>query len=353
MPPKAKEAKGAKDKRLSPEEQSAREGELKRVLDGLAKSKAPMDAVAPFVKRVKTELEAIKNGEQFEIPQIPLFVYPLPNVEKMDFQVCRSLLTVLESYQWLRRIQLYHCAIGDDGAMLVAEFLKVYKPSAAQNPFGIEILELPECGIGPRGAGYLGRVLTQNETVKVLNLDFNPLGDEGAANLGDGLKWNSTVEKLSLKYCNIGQLGGEAVGKFIVRSSSVKELYLRGNPLEAHGVTHIARSLAKNAYLVKLDLADTSFGIDLEAVEALRDGIESNDSLESVDLNLNSIVPAGVQLLLEMLRPKTKLTQFDIYERISDVVFRDVLDVVAQHQKEMKRKNKGKGRGGSAKKKAA
>jgi Ran GTPase-activating protein (RanGAP) involved in mRNA processing and transport len=232
---------------------------------------------------------------------------------------------------------------------VVADFLKVYKPPNDRNPFGVEILELPDNDITEKGALYLGRVLTHNETVKTLNLDFNPIGDEGAAALGDGLKWNSTLERLSLKYCNIGPIGGECVGKLIVRSSSVRELFLRGNQIGPHGVIHVSRALSKNAYLVKLDLADTGFGIDLEAIETLRDGIESNDSLETVDLSMNSMVPTGVQLLLEMLKAKPKLTQFDISERMSEAVFKDVLDTIANNVKLMKKKKKK----GGAKKAAA
>jgi len=92
--------------------------------------------------------------------------------------------------------------------------------------------------------------------------------------------------------------------------------------------------------LEELDLADTSFGIDLEAIEALRDGIEGNESLTAVDLNFNSLVPAGVQLLLEMLKPKHKITKFVLFERISEVVFKEVIDTLQNNQKMMKKKKK-------------
>ena len=345
MPPKA-------DKAAKPKVNLAADFhvdvDLKRFTDGIAKLKCPLDAVQPFLRRIKTEQQGIKDGEVFDLPDFPLVIGG-DDEKPLRFETLRPFFGVLAGYPWLRRISLLHTRIGDDGVMVIAEYLQQYTPHPERNPFGIEVLELPDNGITPRGAGYLGRVLTQNESLKKLNLDFNDLGDEGAVLLGDGCKWNSTLESLSLQYCNMGERGGEAVAKFIVRASSVKELSLRGNPLKPVGVTQIARSLAKNAYLVKLDLADTSFGIDLETVEALRDGLEGNDSLESVDLNLNSIVPAGVQLLVEMLKAKPKLTQFIVYERISEVVFRDMLDTVAANVKLMKKKKKkGKGKAKAA-----
>jgi hypothetical protein len=342
MPPKAKNDKDKGKAKANMAMEFHADLDLKRLYDASTKTKANMEPVGPFLKKVKNEIQLIKDGEQLETPTFPLFL-----TEPLEYPATKALFSMLESYPWLRQIQLYHCKVGDDGAMVIAEFLKVYKPPGDRNPFGIEMLELPECDIGPAGAQHLGRALTQNESVRVLNLDFNRLGDEGAANLGDGLKWNSTLEKLSMKYCDVGPIGGECVAKFIVRSSSVNDLSLRGNQLGPAGVTQIARALGKNAYLVRLDLADTGFGIDLEAIEALRDGLESNDSLEAVDVNLNSMVPAGLQLLIEMLKAKPKLCEFSIYERISEVVFKDALDTVQNNIKVMKKKKKK----GSSKKK--
>lgn len=335
MPPKKEDSKKAAKPKTNFAVELHADIDLKKLYETATKLKCPLEPVNPFLKKVKAEIQAIKDGEQFDVPTFPLFLY-----DHMPFDTCRAFFNVLAGYPWLRHLSLLHCKIGDDGAMVIAEFLRSYAPHPERNPFGIEVLELQENDIGPRGAGYLGRVLTQNETVKVLNLDFNPLGDDGAGLLGDGLKWNCTLETLSMQYCGFGPEGGDMIAKYIVRSSSVKELSLRGNALGPHGVTQIARSLAKNAYLVNLDLADTSFGIDLETIEALRDGLEGNDSLETVDLNFNSMVPAGVQLLLEMLKSKPKLTRFVVYERLSEVVFKDIMDTAALNLKNSKKKKK-------------
>ena len=314
---------------------------LKNLKRGLTSTKANTQAIEPFIKKVDEKLKAITNPQDpdLDVPVFPCFVH-----ERMEFDTCMTLFNAFTAdgnvYPWLRQVSLYHCHIGDEGAMVVADFIRNYTPEPSKNPFGIELLELPENDISAKGAQYLGRMLAQNETVKTLILDFNPLGDDGVGLLGDGLKWNSTLEVLSMQHCDVGPEGGELIGKYIVRSSSVKNLSVRGNPLGPHGVTHIARSLAKNAYLEELDLADTSFGIDLVAIEALRDGIEGNESLTAVDLNFNSLVPAGVQLLLEMLKPKHKITKFVLFERISEVVFKEVIDTLQNNQKMMKKKKK-------------
>eukprot|EP00759_Apiculatamorpha_spiralis_P012131 PhF_6_TR19213/c0_g1_i1/m.28245 len=315
--------------------------DLKKFIDTYPKNagKYTVEVNTGLLNRFKSELNDVKEGTQMNVPTFPVIL-----TESLSYDQVRALTSSLEVYPWLRQLSLWRCNIGDDGAMLIADFLKTrFKVVPEKNPWGVEVLELTENHIGPKGAGFIGRMMTQNETLKVLNLDFNPIGDEGAQQLGDGLKWNSTLEKLSLHYCGIGPAGGEAIGMFVVRSSSVKDLQLRGNPLGPHGVMHISHALAKNAYLTKLDLADTSFGIDLEAVEALRDGMESNDTLESVDLHLNSIVPAGVSMLVEVIRAKPKIVKFEVYERIGEAVFKEVLQAVQANQKAAKKKPGGKG----------
>eukprot|EP00758_Cryptobia_borreli_P003409 Tbor_TRINITY_DN3726_c1_g1::TRINITY_DN3726_c1_g1_i1::g.2453::m.2453 len=342
MPPKSANPKdkNAKSKKavLNMAVEMHADVDMKRLLEAAALQPCDMEPFTVFLKRIKQEVQLVKDGDQLETPNIPLVISGC----RLEYSSVKGLFSVLVNFHWLRHIHLYHCKIRDDGAMIIADFLKSYNPLKEKNPFGIETLELPDSEIGPQGALFLGRVLAQNQTIKILNLDFNPLGDEGAANLGDGLKWNSVLERLSLNYCKIGAIGGECIGKFIVKCSSVLTLSLKGNALGPIGITHIGHALATNAYLTKIDLSDTGFGVDLEAIEALRNGIESNDSLEAVDINLNSLVPTGMQMLLEVVRAKPKLVQFVVYERINVELFNEMLDAVANNVKLMKKKKKKK-----------
>eukprot|EP01060_Flectonema_neradi_P020675 TRINITY_DN2819_c0_g2_i1.p1 TRINITY_DN2819_c0_g2~~TRINITY_DN2819_c0_g2_i1.p1 ORF type:complete len:400 (+),score=52.76 TRINITY_DN2819_c0_g2_i1:78-1202(+) len=233
---------------------------------------------------------------------------------------------------------------GDDGAMLIHEFLKTDHPEGAN----LQNLELIMNGITSKGCGYIGRSLTQNECLKYLNLSHNrDISDDGVIALGDGLKWNSTLEILKLEYCGIGWRGGEDIGRNIVRASSIKELHLKGNHLGAKGVQAISQALAKNMTLLHLDISDNCFGIHLDAIESLRDGIEANDTLTSVDLNLNSIVPAGVTMLLEVLRTKQKIEVFHIYERVESDIFEQIIQETKAHAEKKKKGNK---KGGKKKK---
>mmetsp|Transcript_40310 Transcript_40310/g.72021 ORF Transcript_40310/g.72021 Transcript_40310/m.72021 type:complete len:334 (-) Transcript_40310:1504-2505(-) len=306
--------------------------DLKKFCDAYIKlcDKNNVQPCQSVVKKFKGEIQAYNDGERIDPPNFPIIV-----PEPMDFASVRMMTDCLHDYRWLHQLSFWKAKVGDDGLMVIAEFLQKDKR--------LKTLELLNNNIGVRGCNYLGKVLTQNDTLVNLILDHNDIGDEGVAMLGDGLKWNSTVAYLSMQYCNIGAAGGEAIAKYIIRSSSVQELYLKGNSIGTLGVIAISQALAKNTTLTKLDLSDNTFGIDIEAIEALRDGIESNESLTWLDLHLNSMVPTGAAMLLEVLKNKPTILEFRIYERTSEALFRDVIDTVNTNIKSSKKKGGKKG----------
>jgi len=307
--------------------------DLKRFVDTYTKlcDKMGLQPCQSVIRKFKGEIQASLDGERPELPNFPIIV-----PEPLDYPSVRALMESLHEYKYLHQLSFWKAKVGDDGLMVIAEFLAT--------DTRLKTLELLNNSIGVRGCTHLGKVLTQNDTLVNLILDHNDIGDEGVAVLGDGLKWNSTVSYLSLQYCNIGAPGGEAIAKYIIRSSSVKELYLKGNCIGPQGVIAIAQSIAKNMVLTKLDLSDNTFGIDIEALETLRDGIESNESLTWIDLHLNSMVPAGATMLLEVLKTKPNILEFRIYERSSEQLFKEVIDTLNLNVKAAKKKGGKKGK---------
>eukprot|EP01064_Diplonema_japonicum_P006432 TRINITY_DN14288_c2_g1_i1.p1 TRINITY_DN14288_c2_g1~~TRINITY_DN14288_c2_g1_i1.p1 ORF type:complete len:387 (+),score=71.05 TRINITY_DN14288_c2_g1_i1:48-1163(+) len=329
-------------------------------------AKYKVSPIDKFVKKLNKEAVAWKpetNDRRFEYrmgdkggdfpPNIPLIFN-----ESMSFAATKAVIDSFafwpSNWKHMNILSIWRCwgsanteddqCSGDDGAMLVHEFLK----ADSSDSCNLQNLEIIMAQITAKGCSYLGRALTQNESLKYLNLSHNrEIGDAGATALGEGLKWNSTLEILKLEYCGIGWKGGEEIGRNIVRASSLKELHLKGNNLGSKGIQGIAQALAKNMTLVHLDLADNCFGIHLEAVEALRDGIETNDSLTSIDLNLNSLVPAGATMLLEVLKTKPKIEVFHIYERVEDDLFEQI---IAETKAHVDRKKKGAKKGGKKRK---
>ena len=81
-----------------------------------------------------------------------------------------------------------YCAIGDDGAEIVADFLNHDKT--------LKKVYLSGCFIGPLGAKAIAESLKHNQTVEHLGLDYNQIGDKGAEALIDALNYNVCTEVL-------------------------------------------------------------------------------------------------------------------------------------------------------------
>jgi hypothetical protein len=86
----------------------------------------------------------------------------------------------------LTRLTLNQRPIGDDGAEIVADFLK-HDDTA-------EMVSLYRCEIGPRGAKAIAASLKNNQTIEEMYLYANPIGVEGADALMEALNCNVCVE---------------------------------------------------------------------------------------------------------------------------------------------------------------
>ena len=85
----------------------------------------------------------------------------------------------------LTDLGLNHSAIGDDGAEIVANFLK--------HDETVRTVSLFNCNIGPRGAEAIAESLKHNQTVEYLNLYANPIGDERAEALINTVNYNVCI----------------------------------------------------------------------------------------------------------------------------------------------------------------
>ena len=90
----------------------------------------------------------------------------------------------------LTELRLYDCQIGDDGAKIVADFLK-------HNRTLLEVF-LYTCNIGPREAKAIAESLKHNKTIELLHLGDNPIGGEGAEALIEALNLNVCIEFLTV-----------------------------------------------------------------------------------------------------------------------------------------------------------
>ncbi|KAG5510597.1 hypothetical protein JKF63_06894 [Porcisia hertigi] len=294
------------------------------------------DPFIPFAKRLKAELIRVKDGDQTGIPQVPLFV----RGEVLSADLKALCKVALRPYPFLRVIQLHYAMLGDDGVLILCEFLREYSPLPDRNPFGIQRLELPGCAIGPRGCRYLGSYLRDNSTVTKLLLDFNPLEDAGVQELCAGLQWNASVTSLSLQFCGLGAVGAGYIASHIVKQSNVSVLSLRGNHIGDKGVEEVAKAVCVSAKLEDVDLADTAFTGEADALLALCEAIEGNTHLRVLNLDLCILVPGVSECLLKSLEASRHVTALRVSERTDPAVYKRIAEISATRSKPKKSKKK-------------
>ena len=108
------------------------------------------------------------------------------------------------------------------------------------------------CDISPGSAIELVHGLSQNCSVKKLELGINPLGDSGVIALGRALETNETITGVWLTNCSMTIIGGAALASSLMANSTIKELYIHNNSLGGEAIQKFAELLQHNKTLTKL-----------------------------------------------------------------------------------------------------
>jgi len=117
---------------------------------------------------------------------------------------------------------------------------------------------------------------------------------------------------LSLAYASIADEGTVEVAKFARDNPFVKYLDLRGNNIQAKGITALANAIKLNRSLRSLNLKWNAVGRDPAGVVALADVLKSNLTIGHVDLRNNRINNVGARSLGEMLKVNTTISHLDL-----------------------------------------
>ena len=137
---------------------------------------------------------------------------------------------------------------------------------------------------------YLAKMLSENSTVRMLDLSYNDITYEGVNILAKGLCKNSTLETLILE--NDVAFKNESPSKFtgmaemLAINDKLERLVLDHNPLGSAGVTWIAEALELNKGVKRLHLNSTECGD--EGAAALAKMLCVNKTLECLYLCYNS-----------------------------------------------------------------
>ena len=148
----------------------------------------------------------------------------------------------------LATLNLSYCKIGDDGAEIVANFLK--------DDETVKKVWLYGCKIGLQGAKAIAECLKHNQTVELMNPQNILIGDEGLEALIDALNFNVCMEgmylfndseapelKATIKY--LTQTRNEILIPTVVRRASLYLIAARRNIADAGNLAIFPKEIVK------------------------------------------------------------------------------------------------------------
>ena len=190
------------------------------------------------------------------------------SVESID-SLCRA----LSANSSMRILDMTGCHLTTSHCVCLGQLLR--HPIHCQ----IKKLFLSGCGLTSDGVGEVVSGLSDNHSLRELDLIGNQIGLEGAVAVATMLKTNSSLERLNLVRCGIGSSGGVELGAALERNKTLRYLDLSGNELGDDGV---------------------------RGLRGLSAGLENNSSLEYLRLNDDtSLGEEGVAFLLKTVEEKS------------------------------------------------
>ncbi|VDO03644.1 unnamed protein product [Rodentolepis nana] len=214
--------------------------------------------------------------------------YNETNYRLVDTDIAH-LCTALRAVPAINSLDLRYNRIYDDGARILAEFLK--------EDLCLKELNLKGNFISDKGASEIGEALRRNRSLEKLDISVNPIKCTGGIALAEGLGHNDTLTHLDVANCD---LEVSATIAFAVALRSNKSLlYFNIDRLiifskqEEHTV-HLSETLGNLS-------TNTTNGISVDGGIAIAKALSNHCSLTILDLSYNQIKCEGAVAIAKAL----------------------------------------------------
>ena len=105
-------------------------------------------------------------------------------------------------------------------------------------------LKMGGCGLNPTAIDTIGEMLSDNKSIRSVDLSYNCITDDGVKKLVHHLMNNNTLHQINLSSNNITEIGANHLRRLITRDhSSLASIELSKNPLKDEGVDLLLQSL--------------------------------------------------------------------------------------------------------------
>ncbi|CAG09190.1 unnamed protein product [Tetraodon nigroviridis] len=236
----------------------------------------------PPIKKPPKEVEKVEGGEdkQQELELESETARDQPHLDHFDFNILLHKLTNLQELHLVYRVKncgmnfewsLYEMTVGDCESLGRALRSCVTLKSQINDDKCCELvkhlLDHPSLRtldfsynlIGDKGAKAISQLLIKSrlETLRMCN---NSVGEQGATAIAQALSQNPTLRSLNLRLNRLQDEGGEAIARAL-RNSSLSHLHLGANELTQRTAVTLAKALLKNKTLRSLNLSCNKLGV--------------------------------------------------------------------------------------------
>lgn len=185
----------------------------------------------------------------------------------------------------------------------------------------LQVLDLLNCGLLDDGVKILFQSMSSNRSLRHLYLSANGITAVGLGYIRDYYAKNeSLLETLFLGSNRIGNDGAKIVSEFLKLDTKLMRLNLASSRIGAEGMKHLGEALTTHPRLMVLDMGYTRSTVDLgelgnyiedEGALYLSEYLKKTNHLISLNITHNHIKQKGMQLLVDALKHNKSLIYFD------------------------------------------
>lgn len=188
--------------------------------------------------------------------------------------ICEIIGQVLSSSSAIKSIDLSDCMLLSKGIGFIL--------NALCEGSNITSLNLKGNNINGPTVAQLGQVLVHNNTLKILNIEWNSVGShvDSFVKFCDGLTKNHNIEELDLRYNQISPYCAEALAKVLRLNKSLMVLDLAWNTIGLQGGQLLLAGIDDNKKIVRLNLHGNCIPNDI--VQSIDDRARNNKSRQMI-----------------------------------------------------------------------
>ncbi|XP_034854597.1 leucine-rich repeat-containing protein 34 isoform X2 [Mirounga leonina] len=206
-----------------------------------------------------------------------------------------------------------------------------------KNPY-INGLDVRYNFISDVGAYYAARLLQKNATLKYLRMTGNKIENKGGMFFAAMLQINSSLEKLDLGDCDLGMQSVIALATVLTQNQTIKGINLNRPILygeQEESTVHLGHMLKENHCLVELHMC--KHNIKNCGIKQLCDALYLNRSLRYLDVSCNKITCDGMVCLADVLKSNTTLEVLDLsFNRIENAGTKYLSETLASHNRSLR-----------------